>query len=249
MLHLGRVIGRHGIKIHCYADKTQLKVTSTSSPSSSVSQLHSCLEETKAGLKENFLQLISSKTEAIQIGTPHQRRSSMISAVSFLGHYLSLSVSVTNLGVRFDPHQSFDSHINRICSTFFFHLRKSPNSSQFSPVILCVILPCPEPSQASCTFYTCPGLSLRLWATGLVQLLLSRLSSLTNSGPHRPWMLLKRTKSFHWLIFVWLILSDLIDFSWIVSVLCTVYFAICPQIENAFNSILIVINFRNISSI
>lgn len=275
MLHLGRVIGRHGIKIHCYADKTQLylKVTSTSSPSSSVSQLHSCLEETKAGMKGNFLQRISSKTEAIQIGTPHQRRSSMISAVSFLGHYLSLFVSVTNLRVRFDPHQSFDSHINHICSTFFFHLRKSPNCSHLSPVMLLrssymplsppggTIVMCsssgslakavkgsnmfktvnisrrgkrsrrgtstrrkhehitlilhalhslpvhlgiefkillhthhclhgaahtyltelltsqPEPSQANCTFYTCPGLSLRLWATGLVRLLLPRLWS------------------------------------------------------------------------
>ena len=74
-------------------------------------------------MSQNFLQLNSSKTEAIQIGTPHQLHSSVISSVSFLGHNFPLSPSVTNLGVRFDPHLSFEHHITHICKTSFFHLR------------------------------------------------------------------------------------------------------------------------------
>ena len=60
-----------------------------------------CLEEMKAGMSENFLQLNSSKTEDIDIGTPHQLRSAHFSSVSFLGHNFSLSASVTNLGITF----------------------------------------------------------------------------------------------------------------------------------------------------
>lgn len=99
---LGRVAGRHRIQFQCCADDTQLylKVTPTSSPSSSVTHLDSCLEEIKMWMSENVLQLNSSKTEAILIGTPHQLCSSLISSVSFLVHNLLLSPSVTNLGVK-----------------------------------------------------------------------------------------------------------------------------------------------------
>ena len=77
MLSLGRVVSWHGIQFHCYGDETQLylKVTPSSTPPSSVAQLDSCLEEIKAWMSENFLQLNSSKTEAIHVGTSHQLRS------------------------------------------------------------------------------------------------------------------------------------------------------------------------------
>ncbi|CAM4639172.1 unnamed protein product [Leuciscus chuanchicus] len=100
------------------------------SPASSLHTLTACLEETKSWMTDNFLQLNSFKTEGLLIGTPHQLRSSTLTVYSFAGHDISLTSSITNLGVRFDPHLSFNTHIQLICKTAFFHLR---NISKLRP--------------------------------------------------------------------------------------------------------------------
>ena len=130
MLPLGTIISRHGISYHCYADDSQLYLrtiplpnATPSSPSSPTSTLTTCLEETKAWMTHNFLQLNSSKTEVILIGTPHQVNSSPITSITFSNQILPLSSVVTNLGVKMDPHLTFDSHIKHLCKTSFFHLR------------------------------------------------------------------------------------------------------------------------------
>uniref|UniRef100_A0A8C6UE42 Reverse transcriptase domain-containing protein n=1 Tax=Neogobius melanostomus TaxID=47308 RepID=A0A8C6UE42_9GOBI len=60
MLPLGHIISRHGVAFHCYADDTQLYVRlDPTSPTSSLPTLTACLEETKAWMTDNFLQLNS----------------------------------------------------------------------------------------------------------------------------------------------------------------------------------------------
>ncbi|XP_034017384.1 uncharacterized protein LOC117502434 [Thalassophryne amazonica] len=81
-------------------------------------------------MSQNFLQLNGSKTEAIQTGTSNQLRSFPITSVSFFGHTITLSPSVTNLGVKFNPQLSFDAHVTSICKTSFFHLQ---NISRLRP--------------------------------------------------------------------------------------------------------------------
>uniref|UniRef100_A0A672HD57 Reverse transcriptase domain-containing protein n=1 Tax=Salarias fasciatus TaxID=181472 RepID=A0A672HD57_SALFA len=131
MLPLGHIIGKHGVSFHCYADDTQLYLRTGPSPTPVLpSTLAACLEEAKAWLAENFLQLNASKTEAILIGTPHQVKSSQFDNISLSGYTIPLSSFVRNLGVIFDPHLSFEQHIQNLCKISLFHLK---NISKLRP--------------------------------------------------------------------------------------------------------------------
>ncbi|XP_028432891.1 uncharacterized protein LOC114554976 [Perca flavescens] len=133
MLPLSNIISRQGVAFHCYADDTQLYVRlDPTSSALSLTTLNACLEEVGAWMTDNFLQLNSSKTEGLLIGTPHQLRSSTLTVYSFAGHDIPLTSPIINLGVRFDPHLSFNTHIQFICKTAFFHLR---NISKLRPFL------------------------------------------------------------------------------------------------------------------
>lgn len=124
MLPLGHVISRHGLSFHCYADDTQLYIKTVPNPSEAISHLTACLEEIKAWMNGNFLQLNSSKTEGLLVGTPHQIRSFPISQFLFDGKIITLSSSVTNLGVQLDAQLTYSGHIKHLCKTSFYQLRK-----------------------------------------------------------------------------------------------------------------------------
>ncbi|XP_033992007.1 serine/threonine-protein kinase PINK1, mitochondrial-like [Trematomus bernacchii] len=78
----------------------------------------------------NYLQLNSSKTEAILIGTTDQLAKAANISPSLDGQLISLSSVVTILKVRFDPTLSFQAHIKHITKTSFFHLK---NISRLKP--------------------------------------------------------------------------------------------------------------------
>ncbi|XP_060929417.1 uncharacterized protein LOC133003646 [Limanda limanda] len=132
MLPLGRVISKHRMSFHCYADNTQLYIKTAPNPSAAISCLTACLGEIKTWMSSNFLKLNSSKTEALLVGTPHQVQSSAITQLTFDGQVIPLSSTVTNLGVRFDSHLTFNDHIKNLCKTSFYHLK---NISKLRPTL------------------------------------------------------------------------------------------------------------------
>ncbi len=72
----------------------------------------------------NFLSLNSHKTKVIVLGPEHLRNTSSNDIVTLDDITLASSTTVRNLGIIFDQDLSFNSHIQQISRTAFFHLRK-----------------------------------------------------------------------------------------------------------------------------
>ena len=94
----------------CYADDTQLHVKTKPPPSAALSTLCAGLEETKAWMTAHFLQLNSSRTEAILVGPPRPTRSPTVTSTTFCGPDIHPSSSGPHLGVRADPHLTSEAH-------------------------------------------------------------------------------------------------------------------------------------------
>src|SRR4029434_10613078 len=61
------------------------------------------------------------------VGTPHQVQSSSLTHLTFDSQVIPLSSTVTNLGVRFDPHLTFNDHIKHLFLSSKKHLQTPPH--------------------------------------------------------------------------------------------------------------------------
>ncbi len=68
MLPLGNIIRKYGIRFHCYADDTQLYISTKPDEISKLSKLTECVKNIKDWTTSNFLLLNSDKTEILLIG-------------------------------------------------------------------------------------------------------------------------------------------------------------------------------------
>ncbi len=118
MLPLGKIIRKHGVSFHYYADHTQLYISSQPIETHLIEKLMECIVDAK-----KTVLIIRPKTPT----------------GNNLEHYLTLdgcsvlsSSPVRNLGVLFDSNLSFDSHVPSICKTACFHLK---NISKLKPML------------------------------------------------------------------------------------------------------------------
>ncbi len=68
MLPLGNIIRKYGTHFHCYADDTQLYISTRPDETSKLSKLTECVKNVKDWMTNNFLLLNSNKTEILLIG-------------------------------------------------------------------------------------------------------------------------------------------------------------------------------------
>ncbi len=67
MLPLGNIIRKHGVSFHCYADATQLYISSRPGETHQIEKHMECIVDIKKRMRNNFLLLNSEKTEVLII--------------------------------------------------------------------------------------------------------------------------------------------------------------------------------------
>ncbi len=132
MLTLGNIIRKHGVSVHCYADDTQLYISSRPGETHQIEKIMECIVDIKNWMTNKFLVLNSKKTEVLIIGPKNHTSNNLEQYLTLDCCSLDSSSSVRNLGVLFDSNLSFDSHISSICKNAFFHLK---NISKLRPIL------------------------------------------------------------------------------------------------------------------
>ncbi len=122
MLPLGNIIRKYGISFHCYANDTQLYISTKPDETSKLSKLTECVKNIKDWMTSNFLLLNSDKTEILLIGPKNSTQNLLDYNLQLDGCNITSS-TVTNLGVILDSNLSFENHISHVTKTAFFHLR------------------------------------------------------------------------------------------------------------------------------
>ncbi len=124
ILPLGNIIRKHGVRFNCYADGTQLYISSWPDETHQSEKLMECIVDIKNWMTSNFLLLNSEKIEVLIIGPKTHTSNNLEHCLTLDGCSADSSSSVRNLAVPFDSNLSFDSHVSSICKTAFFHLKK-----------------------------------------------------------------------------------------------------------------------------
>ena len=124
---LGRIIRKHGLTFHLYADDTQLyiafKPCSTTSKTEAIARIEACVEDIRIWMTNNLLKLNDDKTELIIITTREDISKIVNISINVGGHQITPKEDPPrNLGVLFDSTCSLDAHVSKICKCINYNL-------------------------------------------------------------------------------------------------------------------------------
>lgn len=73
-------------------------------------------------MSSNYFQLNNNFSNSLLLAHPHSVQSASIAQLAFDSEVISLSYTVTNVGVQFDSHLTYDKYIKQLYITSFYHL-------------------------------------------------------------------------------------------------------------------------------
>ncbi|XP_074476551.1 uncharacterized protein LOC141758790 [Sebastes fasciatus] len=120
---LGQILRHFNLDFHCYADDTQIYLSTNTPHNPPLSHINSCLSAIKAWMQQNFLKLNSDKTQLLLIGSKSTLTKTNNLTLNIDGTSVSPSPQARNLGVIFDSTLSLEPHIRQLVKISFFHLR------------------------------------------------------------------------------------------------------------------------------
>ena len=136
MLPLAKIIKRHNLSGHYYADDTQIYISFH--PSSNLvdveAKVDACCSEVRDWMTQNMLQLNEGKTDVILFGTKHSLRTIGNASVHIGTSTITSNDSVRNLGCTQDSQLKLDQHVNNICRSAYYHLRNIHKIRRYLPL-------------------------------------------------------------------------------------------------------------------
>ena len=123
---LFRIIQKHLLDAHGYADDHQLYLSFRPSPTTNqqeaLAAMERCISELRAWMIKNQLMVNDTKTEFMLIGTKQQLERVQISSIKVGQDDIQPVTFVRNLGVIFDSQLKMDLHVTKACKTAYYHL-------------------------------------------------------------------------------------------------------------------------------
>eukprot|EP00116_Pleurobrachia_bachei_P005682 sb/3465944/ len=133
---LEKIAAKHGMRIHLYADDSQLYVKFTNNNwTQSEDQLRQCFSEIEQWMASSYLKLNPSKTELLFISSRTDKTTNPITHDESFSlrrsdqpaTYISPSEQARNLGVIFDERLTMKAHISKVirdCNMTLHNLRR-----------------------------------------------------------------------------------------------------------------------------
>ena len=136
IIPIGRIIRKHNISYHMYADDIQLfldfKPADLTSIETALSRLSACICDIKVWMTKNMLKLNDSKTEFFVAISPYNKRKLSLDVQLQIGaEIIKPSETVRNLGVLFDSELSMSPQITSLCTNLTYHLRNITRIRRF----------------------------------------------------------------------------------------------------------------------
>ena len=117
---LGRIIQRHWLTYHLYADDTPSDGTSKCD---AISRIEACVADIRIWMNDNFLKLNDDKTELLIITTREELSKTLDISIKVGDQSISPSDDPPrNLGVIFDSTCCLDAHVAKLCRSINFNL-------------------------------------------------------------------------------------------------------------------------------